>query len=430
MTDEPNKHALTIIANMKISTRAKAVLKHADEELAPGIAAPFAVIGYKGARWSVRARGNTTVLEQDDGSFVPFLDVVMLHAAAHHSKIYYAKTYQDGDDDVPDCWSTDGQKPDQAAPRKQATICANCKWNEFGSRTNANTGAKGKACGDVRRIAIVPYPDLENQIMGGPMLLRVPPASLAPFAEYSDFLKANGVPYPALVTRIGFDKKEAYPKYVFRPLVALSDDEVDRVAKMQAHSLVDRIVQQQLENIVDQVGSEQGAVSVPKQQGVVGAGEKPADMTPPEHLNRTNGAAAKPTVTQSDQVPHASTRPASKANPFAKAAGSGPSHQGSGEAIQRQQAAPGETAQTTAQTDPAGSAEALSPEQARIKELENQLAAAKAGTRAPAKRRSQPVAPSSEAQSLPPPDAEEGTIEGADDPALAAINARLDKVMQ
>lgn len=418
MTDDINKNALTVIANMKISTRAKQVLRHADEELAPGIAAPFAVIGYKGARWSVRHRGNTTVLERDDGSFVPFLDVVMLFAAPHHSKVFYAKAYQDGDDDVPDCWSTDGIKPDQAAPRKQATICANCKWNEFGSRTNAATGAKGKACADTRRIAVVPYPDLENEIMGGPMLLRVPPASLSPFAEYSDFLKANSVPYPALVTRLGFDKKEAYPKFVFRPLVALTDAEVDRVGLLQAHPLVDRIVQQQLENISDQPGSEQGAISAPKQQGTVGGGEK---MDPPPHLDRRNGGGAAATVTQSDQVPPASNQPPSRDNPFARAAGAR-------EPAQRQEPKPAPAAQPTQPT--AQVSHVLTPEQVRIAELEAQLAAAK-GAAAPKRRRSQPVAPASDAQPLPPPETEEtGDGDDAADPALAAINARLDKVMQ
>src|SRR5215470_633218 len=153
---------------MQISQRARQVLKHADEELAPGIAAPFAVIGFKGSRWSLKHRGQITTFERSDGSFEPFLDVVMLYAAPHHSKIYYAKAYQDGDDDVPDCWSTDGIKPDGAAPRKQNPVCKGCKWDEFGSRINQSTGARGKACADTRRIAIVPYPNVENEVGGGP----------------------------------------------------------------------------------------------------------------------------------------------------------------------------------------------------------------------------------------------------------------------
>src|SRR5215813_9940029 len=100
--------ALTVLAGARAHLPANVgQLKHTDQALGEGIAAPFAVIGYKGARWSVRHRGNTTVLERRDAQgrpdgFVPFLDLVVLRAATHHSKTYYAKNYQDGDDDVPD----------------------------------------------------------------------------------------------------------------------------------------------------------------------------------------------------------------------------------------------------------------------------------------------------------------------------------------
>lgn len=390
-----NKNALTLIANMQISTRARQVLKHADEELAAGIAAPFAVIGFKGGKWSVRSRGTVKELENPDGSSIPFIDVVVLYAASHHSKIYYAKVYQDGDDDVPDCWSTDGIKPDQAAPHKQNPICEGCRHNAFGSRINQATGSKGKACQDVRRLAISPYPDLENEMLGGPMLLRIPPATLSPFAEYSDFLKANTVPYSAIVTKIGFEKGLSYPRFIFQPKQALTDDEIDRVARMQSHPLTDRIVSQQLENIVDQPGSEAGTANTEP-------GPKP--------------------VTNGKSVPHESNQPEQSDNAFARA-------QGKTEAVQRQQATPAPAPQPTQKPAPAP---ALSPEQARLKELEAEIARLKAGTEKPARRRSKPVAPSTEAETLPPPDADDtGTgDDAAEDPALAAINARLDEVMQ
>src|SRR5215471_17524436 len=106
------ENALALISGMKISSIAKQS-KYADQELGAGIAAPFAVIGYKGGKWSIRHRGTTTILERKDAQGrsegpVPFLDLVILFAASHHSKVYYAKQYSDGDDDVPDGWSTNG----------------------------------------------------------------------------------------------------------------------------------------------------------------------------------------------------------------------------------------------------------------------------------------------------------------------------------
>lgn len=383
------KNALTTLANMKISTRARQ-MKHANEELAPGIAAPFAVIGYKGGHWSIRHRGNVTELERKtaDGrpdGYEPFIHVVMLHAAPHHSKVYYEKPYVDGNDDPPDCWSTDGIKPDQAAPKKQSVLCANCPKNTFGSRINQATGAKGKACSDFRRIAVVPYPNLENEVMGGVMLLRVPPASLANYGEYSDFLKANSVPYCGIVTKIGFEKGVAYPKMQFEPEVALTDSEVDRAAAMQALPIVDRMVQQQLENLVDRPGAQEGSEVQPRLT-VVGGTPVPQPPQGPE----------KP----KEEVPpkEASTLPPTPPTPPA----------------------------------PKPEAVALTPEQIRVKELELELARLKAAQPVqPKRRRSQPVAPQAEAQTLPPPEtADDGTGDDAEDPALAAINARLDKVMQ
>jgi hypothetical protein len=383
-------NSLTVIGGMKISTKAKQS-KYADQELGAGIAAPFAVIGFKGGRWAIKSRGTTHVLERRDAQgrpdgFVPYLDVVILLAASHHSKVYYAKTYQDGDEGVPDCWSTDGTKPDQAAPQKQSPTCANCKWNEFGSRINLQTGkASGKACSDTRRMAVVPYNDIENTLLGGPMLLRVPPASLGSVGEYSDLLKANSVPYSAIATRLGFDKEQAYPRIVFAPLAALTDAEMDRVIKMQAHPLVERIVQEQVENVSASVSD--------------------APVIPPAAANGQHGTAV--------------TRPVT-------------------EPVQQVQPPPTSPTSQPAEAPPAPS---LTPEQAKIRELEDQLAAAKAASAPatrPTRRRSQPVAPSAQAEPHQPVEAageEDGSGSGAavaaggSDPALDSITARLSKIL-
>jgi hypothetical protein len=423
------QNALTVIGGMKISTVAKQS-KYADQELGAGIAAPFAVIGYKGGRWSIRHRGNTHVLERRDAQgrpdgFVPYLDLVVLLAASHHSKVYYAKNYTDGDDSIPDCWSTDGVKPDQAAPHKQSPICANCKWNEFGSRVNQATGSKGKACADTRRMAVVPYADLENSMLGGPMLLRVPPASLGSVGEYSDMLKASAVPYSAIATRVGFDPKEAYPKMIFQPLAALTDDEMRTVIKMQEHTLVERIVQEQIENVVAQVGSEQGtnvAADAPAQA---------ADAPPA--ANGQHGQPATPAATPD------------KVNPFATVPTGGPSYQGK-TAPTEPVGRPAVETQPTAQTAPAvtpAPQESLTPEQARIRELEALLATTQAKPgRAPTRRRTQPVAPQTDAQPHTPQQEaapaeaaeEDGSGSGmaqpeTSDPALDTISARLAKIL-
>jgi len=454
------QNALAILSGAKISDLARQS-KFATQELGAGIAAPFAVIGYKGGRWSVRHRGVTTVLQRFDASgrpdgFVPFLDLVILQAASHHSKIYYAKAYTDGDDEIPDCWSTNGVVPDQAAPRKQAPTCAQCKWNEFGSRTNAATGAKGKACADIRRMAVTPYLDIENVAAGGPMLLRVPPASLGAVGEYSDMLKANSIPYSAVATRIGFDPREAYPKMIFEPYAILSDVEMAKVLTMQAHPLCDRIVQEQVENMVAQVGSEQG-VPTPNTANTTaqpGAGVQAApDPGPiPEALRRPTTPAVATTPPTNGAAPPVTPQvtPPAGGSPFAQAINTGPSYPGQKAA----EPAPAPTPPLTAQTaqhvpeaTPAPPEVPLTAEQLRIRELEAQLEAAKAGTpatRAPRKARTPAVAPQATAEPAPqqqaaaappaqPQGEEDGSGSGAvvpsGDPAFAALSARLNKIL-
>jgi hypothetical protein len=402
------QNALAVLGGMKISTLAKKS-KYADQELGAGIAAPFAVIGFKGGKWSIRHRGITHLLERKDAQGrsegpVPFLDLVILFAASHHSKVYYAKQYQDGDDDIPDCWSTDGVKPDQAAPKKQNSICATCRWNEFGSRMNQATGAKGKACSDTRRMAVVPYKDIPNEIMGGPMLLRVPPASLGNVGAYSDLLKANSVPYSAVATRVGFDNQEAYPKMTFEPYEALTDGQMELVLKAQAHPLVERIVQEQVENMVAQPGSEQG-VNVPP----AARGTDPGPI--PAHLDRTTNGSGSPQKAQE--------------------AGPGPFG-----------ARPEDAPKSAPAPAAAPAAEALTPEQLEIQELRAKLAAAEAKpSKGPTRKRTQPVAPQATAEPHSPVEAapedgeEDGSGSGAvvqpagADPALASISARLSKIL-
>jgi len=385
-------------------------LKHADEAIGIGIAAPFAVIGYKGARWSIRHRGNVTMLEKTDQDgekyAVPHLDLIALYAATHNSKTYYEKAWVDGNDDPPDCWSTDGTKPDNAAKNKQNPTCSDCRHNEFGSRINQVTQAKGKACGDFRRWAVVPYGNIENEALGGPMLLRIPPASLAAVGEFSDKLKANSVPYAAVAIRVGFATGESYPKMTFRPVAILTYDEVERVRRMQDHPLVDRIVQEQMENMPAQLGSEQGQ-----------------NVTPPSSRSQTNGSVKAP--------------PPKSDDPFSQVRTDGPSYAGRPQQpVGAQAVSPEAQAQDLSKTAPAAKSEALTPEQARIRELEAKLAAAEAKpTRAP-RRRTQPVAPQAEAQ--PHVAASNGEEDGSgteetvtqgNDPALKSISDRLEKLL-
>lgn len=234
------------VQKFESSALPKAIREHfsaeaVKDDLSGGVQSSFGVISFRGSKWRVKYQGNETLITNNDGDAVGSLKLVLLNALPKLSKIYYKGSYQEGDDSPPDCFSVDGVKPDPSSPKKQSETCAECPHNVWGSRITP-AGKKTKACQDSRRVAVVPEGDLENEQFGGPVLLRVPAASLANLAEYSNALRQKGWPYFAVVTKVGFDPDAAYPKLTFRPERPLSDDEAETVIDLRTSDQVQRIL--------------------------------------------------------------------------------------------------------------------------------------------------------------------------------------------
>lgn len=198
-------------------------------DLYDGLQGGFAVVSFRGSKWRIKHAGEETLVLKDDEA-APSIEAVIVKASKNVSKIYYDKQYEEGDDSAPDCWSIDGITPDAAAPSPQADSCAGCPQNVWGSRIT-DSGKKGKKCGDNRRVAVVPLADIENETMGGPMLMRVPAASLGDLATYGKGMAQKGFPYNAIGTRIGFDPDVSYPKLTFKPIRKLTEEELMAVAE-------------------------------------------------------------------------------------------------------------------------------------------------------------------------------------------------------
>ena len=192
----------------------------------------FPVLSIKGKTWAVVRDGERTVLTKNlDGEEIPVpsIDVVIVKANKTNSKVFYIKGYQEGvENQKPDCFSNDGSKPDVSVAEPQAKSCAVCPHNQWGSKVGDN-GGKGKACSDSVRMAVA-QPDLIND----PYLLRVPPATIKALGEYGKALAKRGVPYTAVVTKIGFEMESPTPKLTFRATGFLNDSayaEVQEVAQ-------------------------------------------------------------------------------------------------------------------------------------------------------------------------------------------------------
>jgi hypothetical protein len=196
-----------------------------------GLTPSFAVIGYKGRNWRLKHAGEEELLKEPNGAPVATLDVIIVGIATAISKIFYEKRYAEGDDQAPDCWSTDGIKPDAAAPKKQNTLCGNCPQSQWGSRIT-DAGKKAKNCQDSRRLVVVPADDVENEGYGGPMLLRLPPMSLGNLAAYTRELDKYGAQPYAVRTVLGFNYDVSYPEITFQTTGWLDDDTAAQVADL------------------------------------------------------------------------------------------------------------------------------------------------------------------------------------------------------
>jgi hypothetical protein len=219
-----------------------------EDDLSGGISGGFGRISFKGKTWKVHHRSlpdGEKIIERNDGSgdSVGSIEVVILKASTALSKTYYKGGFVEGSAEPPTCMSGNGVVPDAQSIDKQAATCALCPKNRWGSDERQDgTAGKGKACKDTKRLAVVPLDDIENDTFGGPMLLRVPPASLQDVATYGKAVNKLGYHYYGVATRIGFDVKEAYPKLKFSPMRALTDAEADIVIAHQKGAAIDSIM--------------------------------------------------------------------------------------------------------------------------------------------------------------------------------------------
>lgn len=226
-------------------------------DIMQGIGPSFGILTYRGKVWRIKYRGDehAVLLPSDQAGApptpAPYVDVVLVRTSPAISKIWYEAPFVEGSDSPPDCFSTNGTTPDPASPKKQAELCATCPKNVFGSRANAATGAKGKACQDSKRIAVVPLSDLKNEQWGGPLLLRVPPASLSGMGTYNAHLQNAGHTYFSVATRLQFNNEKAHPEIQFFPIRALGDAEAATVLELQEDARVIRMLSEAVDQVRD-----------------------------------------------------------------------------------------------------------------------------------------------------------------------------------
>ena len=210
-------------------------------DLSGGITGGFAVVSIRGSKWRVKHGGEETLLTNDDGDPIAGLEVVIVKANNNLSHIFYEGAYEEGSKEAPDCFSLDGIKPDPSSPKPQCKTCAACPQQVWGSKTSP-AGKPITACNDARRIAVVPEGDIANEVYGGPMLLRVPAASLNDLKLFESRVIAKGKQYMTVATRLTFDPDASYPKLVFRAMRPLSDPQLDQLVEHYKGDMLERML--------------------------------------------------------------------------------------------------------------------------------------------------------------------------------------------
>lgn len=124
------------------------------------------------------------------------------------SNVYYKKAYRPGEKALPDCYSPDGKFPTSETP--QATSCAACKHNQFGSSPTGD----GKACKNVRPIYVLVRNPETGEFGIIPKMLRVPPTSLVLIKAYIMNLATDYGSYYAVRTKFSvFQRSENQTHY-------------------------------------------------------------------------------------------------------------------------------------------------------------------------------------------------------------------------
>jgi len=186
----------------------------------------FPVLSIKGKVFTLVKDNERKVLTRPEDPDEVLQNITLTAIRANtKSRVFYAKAYSEDDSEgaKPSCYSSDGVSPAADAREPQAKKCAVCPHAVWGSKSGSE--GKGTACTVNTRLAIADPDQILASENVEPYLLRVPAGSRANFADVVKAAQARGIPYNALVLKVGFDKEAPSPKLTFK-LVGLVDDAV------------------------------------------------------------------------------------------------------------------------------------------------------------------------------------------------------------
>lgn len=185
-------------------------------------------IGLKGNRFRQIINGKEEGVWDEN-----YLDVIIIGAVPHISRVFYEGVYQQDVKTAPTCYSADGVAPPDDVKNKQSTKCDICPQNQKGSKIV--NGQKLKACAYFQRLVIMLAGDpegvkytLDVKAMG---IFGESHANVNKFniRDYTKLLANRGADVATLVTRLSFDTDESVPKLLFAPQRFINAEELEVV---------------------------------------------------------------------------------------------------------------------------------------------------------------------------------------------------------
>jgi len=189
----------------------------------------------------IATKGKKFTLPSGTASTGP-LNVVILDwrwVLAHYPGAFNPNNPQD-----PDCFAVGLEKPEsgQLAPHESieephGEDCAVCAKNQWGSDPNG----RGKACKNQLRLLVM-APDADDQTE--PLTLYVSPTALKNFFAYTaELANVHNLDLIQVVTAIGFDPHESYPKLTFEKGDAHAQVEAMWALKARYQEMVSRPIE-------------------------------------------------------------------------------------------------------------------------------------------------------------------------------------------
>lgn len=170
------------------------------------------------------------------GKPVPGNKMTVIVVAASYENTWYTTRFDPNKLTSPACFAQsltdEDMAPHENSVLKQSEECATCPLHQWGSDPN---GGRGKACKEIRKLAIIPaYDSLEELSSAEMATIKVPVMSVKEWSSYAnERATLDKLPYWAFLTEIG---PVPDPRSQFRitfKKVGLLDDE-DKVRAVMA----------------------------------------------------------------------------------------------------------------------------------------------------------------------------------------------------